>query len=392
MHLPSLIKALGLPQLKVLDATPIRGFAYAFRCETTSSDAVCVHCGKLTSKVHARETIRVRDEGLRRGSVLLVIEKKRFRCVPCQKTFNESIPGIGKGARSTERFRKEIAQASQVFANRKSVATTFSVSTSWVVTISDRQRELERRKKVRPWPKRVGIDEHSFLRNRQTHFLDFVTILVDHGSGQLLDVADGRRLEDVAKVVNARPGAENVQVVTLDLSPAYRETVRALFRNASLVADKFHVHRLFGRYLNEVRLRDLGRKNRSRRAAVVHLPPSRLGDADRTTLEIVKLDFPEVGLAWDLKREIARMYRCNDRFQASRVLLGITDRLGHARQSPLATTLRATLLDWKTEILGYFTHRITNARCEGHNNRCKMIARRAYGYRTYASYRLAVTA
>jgi transposase len=50
--------------------------------------------------------------------------------------------------------------------------------------------------------------------------------------------------------------------------------------------------------------------------------------------------------------------------------------------------LRRTLLSWRTEILNYFDCPITNGRTEGFNNKAKLVKKRAYGYRSFANYRL----
>ena len=94
--------------------------------------------------------------------------------------------------------------------------------------------------------------------------------------------------------------------------------MRSLFPHAMLIADKFHVVRLFGKYLREVRLRDLGKrgKREDRRVAVVHMPRRALSREQKHTLEILKLDFPELGLAYDLRLEIQAIYRLRDRQEA----------------------------------------------------------------------------
>ena len=45
---------------------------------------------------------------------------------------------------------------------------------------------------------------------------------------------------------------------------------------------------------------------------------------------------------------------------------------------------------WRNEILEYFKNRLTNARTEGFNNVAKVVKKRAYGYRSFKTYRLAL--
>ncbi|MFN8370674.1 MAG: transposase [Bacteriovoracaceae bacterium] len=49
------------------------------------------------------------------------------------------------------------------------------------------------------------------------------------------------------------PGRENVKNVIIDLSKNYRKLARELFPNARIIADRFHVIRLFNNILNNYR-------------------------------------------------------------------------------------------------------------------------------------------
>ena len=391
MHHTHIIKTFGLPQLEIEKRIRGKDVALALRCRTTTRDGVCDKCGKLSRTVHAREKITVRDETFRRGAVKLEIVKKRFRCLACGHTFNEFLPGIRKGARSTERFGREIAEASANFQSQKRVCDVFGVSSTFVAAIAKRFQTRKIAEMERRWPKLIGVDEHNFKRDPKTRQVEFVTIFVSHCNGKLFEVMEGRAYENLAPYAKSITGREQVEVVTLDLSGGYRESMRELFPKATLVADKFHVIRLFGKFLRDVRLKELGKrgKREDRRITLVHTPRSQLDSAQRNSLEILKLDFPELGLAYDLRHEIMDIYRHASRQSAKTRYDAMTDRLARYNASELATTLRATLLSWRTEILAYFDTRLTNARCEGHNTKCKLVKRRAYGFKSFESYRRA---
>ena len=57
---------------------------------------------------------------------------------------------------------------------------------------------------------------------------------------------------------------------------------------------------------------------------------------------------------------------------------------------PEIKTLRRTLMRWSEGILQYFKTGHTNARVEGFNRKCKLIQRKAYGFRSFKNYRLRV--
>ena len=55
--------------------------------------------------------------------------------------------------------------------------------------------------------------------------------------------------------------------------------------------------------------------------------------------------------------------------------------------APEFSALDAMFAQWQEEILAYFTHRVTQGVVEGKNNRAKVIARQAYGYRAFPNFR-----
>jgi transposase len=73
--------------------------------------------------------------------------------------------------------------------------------------------------------------------------------------------------------------------------------------------------------------------------------------------------------------------------RAKRALVGLLDRMATSTL-PEIKTLRKTLMKWKNEILNYFATGLTNGRTEGFNNLAKLLQKRAFGFRSFANYRL----
>ena len=84
-----------------------------------------------------------------------------------------------------------------------------------------------------------------------------------------------------------------------------------------------------------------------------------------------------------------KFYRIRGHKRAERALTAITDDLANETLDELKT-FRRTLMLWRTEILNYFKTRVTNARCEGYNNKAKVIKKKAYGFRSFKNYRLRI--
>ena len=166
-------------------------------CEKVSPYEVCPKCATKCTKVYDRVEVTIKDVPLRSRFVILKIKKRRFRCPNCNYLFREPVQGIFKGFRTTQRFRKHLRWCASHFMNLKDVATTLRCSNWLVYKAYYEQVELELRKSKNPWPKTIGIDEHSFLRNQRGRKVDFVTVFVDYSNKRMKDVVLGKSIDDL---------------------------------------------------------------------------------------------------------------------------------------------------------------------------------------------------
>jgi transposase len=123
-----------------------------------------------------------------------------------------------------------------------------------VYTAFYQQIELELRKTNNPWPKTIGIDEHSFIRNVKGAGREFVTVFIDYTNKRMKDVVMGKSLQALksSSIADIKE-RENVKNVVLDLSPTFRSFAQEFFPNAKLIADKFHVVKLMHPLIHELR-------------------------------------------------------------------------------------------------------------------------------------------
>ena len=119
--------------------------------------------------------------------VRLTIRKRRLWCKPCRKPFTEPVPGIRKRARHTERYGRAILRACERYSDLKRVRRDFRCSAGFLYTALYRHLELERRKRLYPWPDVIGLDEDFFGRNKRLRTRDFVSMVVDFRGKRLMD-------------------------------------------------------------------------------------------------------------------------------------------------------------------------------------------------------------
>jgi transposase len=103
----------------------------------------------------------------------------------------------------------------------------------------------------------LGVDEVLFAREGRWRTQVWSTSIVDVGSGQLLDVLEGRSSAGLCDWLAERPEAwrDNVAWATLDLSGPWRAAFDTMLPDAVQVADPFHLVKLANQRLDEVRRR-----------------------------------------------------------------------------------------------------------------------------------------
>lgn len=360
-----------------------------FFCETNTSTIWCPHCGLECFKIHDRRTVHIKDAPLGNKQKILIIKKKRFRCCDCKKVITEKIDGIRKSARLTERFQRNLLYTCTKFASLKDAKKHLRVGNKTLYERNYKQLDLEwRKRKNNPWPKSIGIDEHSFLRNKKYGRREFVTLVVDHNNKRVKEILPSRDIHSLKHQLAYIPGRENVKNITMDLSSIYRSFAREFFPKAKIVADKFHVIRLPNRLLDIYRNKQFKNK-RLRLRNYLLMNSQKMDYWKRREFQEELKKYPELNEIYWVKESIHKMYRCKGRKWASKSLTKLTDKLALSK-IPELKTLRKTLVSWRNEILNYFESRLTNARTEGFNTVCKQLQKRAYGYRSFYNYRLRV--
>jgi transposase len=382
-----LLRRLLLPELKFERSWRSPGTkTVGVEARKVSEMEVCPRCATASTSVYDHRVVTVRDAPLRDMGVRLVVRKRRFSCRPCGRPFTEPVPGIRKGYRTTERYRRSLLWACENFSDLSRVRRAYGCSSGYVYRALYAQLEFERRQRLYPWPSVIGLDEHFFRRGRGG-FRQFVSMVVDYKNRRLFELVEGRTVAEMEAALASIPGRENVRHVVLDMCDPYRSFAQRFFPNAVLVADKFHVLRLLSPAINRHRRLVEGDRRSAALRRLLLCSRYRLDYADRLALDQWLVSHPTLRALYDAKEALHTLYRTRGHGRAKRALTVLTDRLA-AASLPELQTLRRTLMRWRREILAYFATGLTNGRTEGFNNKAKVVKRRAYGYRSFKNYRL----
>lgn len=242
----------------------------------------------------------------------------------------------------------------------------------------DQAREAEDFSDVR----QVGIDETSSKRGH-----NYITLAVDLERSKVLFATEGRdsgTLEAFRTDLEAHGGrAEQIEEISLDMSPAFIKGASEQFPEAELTFDKFHVMKIMNEAVDKVRRAEQKERPELLRSRWVWLKNQQHWTArQRETFEALSL--PKLNLRtarahriklalqefWTLSEHLAEPFLKQWYFWAT-----------HSRLDPVIAAARTIKRHWDG-ILRYFVSRITNGMLEGINSLIQAAKARARGYRS----------
>jgi transposase len=238
---------------------------------------------------------------------------------------------------------------------------------------------------------RLSIDETSFKRGQS-----YVTVIGAPVQRRVIGVEDGR---DVAAVERfsldfekRRGDCNKVKYVSMDMSKVYKSAAALCFPEATVVYDHFHVKKLLLDAMDTVRREEQGRKMARSRSAgkkLLMIPEHRMNVQQRERLQELSREYPKLGRAFRMVKQLDDLYFCQTRLEAESVMRRLTSWMMHSKLEPMKEAA-ASLRRNKEEILAYFEQRMSNAFAEGMNSLIQTAKRKARGYHTFEGYRTAI--
>jgi transposase len=257
----------------------------------------------------------------------------------------------------------------------------------------------------------LGVDEHIWhhcnpIRRGPKEITGIVNLSRD-GKGKtrakLLDLVPGRSGTVYKQWLDLHGDKFKigVKIAALDPFRGYKTAIDDRLQDATSVLDAFHVVKLAGTAVDEVRCRvqqetlgHRGRKNdplygiRTILRSGAEKLSKRQWERFSKAIE-ANLAHEEVFLAWQLAQQIRDAYHqknLNDGLQAA---MNVIEILNDKCPIPEFVRLGKTLKQWKKEYLAYFTtNRTNNGGTEAINGLIELQRRVARGFTNYQNYRL----
>ena len=347
-------------------------------------DHECPQCRTLTNIVHDYRLQRVKDIPFQGKPVRWLLEKRRYRCPLCGKRFYEKNYLLPKFHRITNRMAMLCLNELQYKCSRKDIAQRLGISQSTVA----RWLQLVDYGKPPSLPKVLSIDE--FRGN--TDAGKFQCILTSPKNKTIVDILPDRTAAHILDYLKAFPHREKVKYMVMDMNKEYLKIAQTLFKNATVVIDRFHVVRYCTWALENVRKRVQKsllpdqRKyfKRSRRLLLAHMDS--LSDENKQAVEHMMLFSRDLRESYLLKEAFYRFMRSVDSVEAKRKLREFR-MFAFTADIPEFMPCLTMLKNWEPYILNAFDCPYSNGFTEGINNTIKVIKRVAYGYRSFENFR-----
>lgn len=388
------------------------------------SNFSCIHCGSTDIKVNGYYTRSIRFLNVGSFKTRISYKQRRFECMDCKKTFNESSPLVDKGSTISNQSKVSLLEKTRKKISFTDVAYEFDVSvTTAIKEFKDHIAHY-----------RCGLTEVICLDEFRASTVagEFALIIGDPITGKILDILPSRRQDYIYYYFGSTSveDRQKVKYIVTDLFESYRTICRNLFWSSIHIADRFHWIRLSTEAFNKTRIRIMnsyltlgqqevkGSYNKYTKYANVLKRYYKLLLANRyskedwffdqkqiasyiqkemTNQEIIEycLNFDgDLEIAYEFLQELYKIAKLATYDNAKEKLLEwceAIDACDHKLPELKKTAL--TYKSWINEIVNSFIihpvtkKRLTNGFIEGKNNFVKVIKRTGFGYKDFDTFR-----
>ena len=342
---------------------------------------ICPCCGTVTDRVHDYRMQVIKDVPMARDT-FLHLRKRRYRC-SCGKRFFERNNFLPRYYRVTGRLVAEVIRAFEKLISAKEIGRRFNVSGATAMRyfryVSFKPREL---------PEVISLDEFKGNSGGQK----YNTIVADPKNHKVIDILPNRYENDLIKYFSQFESRKKVKAFVCDMNPHFRQVGKICFKNAVIVADRYHVIRQVYWAMERVRKNEQNRlsagfrKYFKKSRYLLMKPMKNLTDAEADQL----------ALMFEIAPRLANAYRFKNEFLS--VIRSGSSKVGRRRLSAWLMTVEAVDLpefrdctkayhNWFCEILNSMDVPWSNGFIEGCNNKTKVLKRVCFGMPDFRNFR-----
>jgi len=351
----------------------------------------CGRCGTPCTHVHERGVERRwADLPWAGHAVEIEYAPRRLKCTRCDSAAVEWVAWADAYQRQTRRLQQHLAVEA---ASMPVMHVAALHGLSWLTVRRAEEQAIARWEATRPAVplRHVGVDE-KWLGRRHHFEHKYVTVVSNLETGEPVWIGRGRSEETLRHWLLglSREKRSAIQLFAMDLHRAYWNAVDGVhgLEHAAIVHDPFHVMKLAGQMLDELRREVFFRASAEMRAVgtgrrwLLLRAWERLSNQQRTDLKAMLSYNATLARAYQIKEELRLVMHAPDGDAMAKGLDRILRRTQRRDVRPLRR-LHDTLNERYNEIIALAEHRPAVGRIEALNNNWETLVRRARGYRDH---------
>ena len=173
-------------------------------------------------------------------NTLLILDKQRFLCKHCNKTFTASTDVVDYHKQISNDTNLNIKLELMQKGSEKDIAKRNNVSSNHVNRILHQISEDKLVKNNGVLPTVMGIDEFNATKDTTSKM---AFIIVNQDNRNIFDINNSRLSIDIEKYFKrySKQERDKVQFITMDLYKPYYNLMSKLFKNAILISDRYHI-------------------------------------------------------------------------------------------------------------------------------------------------------
>ncbi len=351
---------------------------YRLTVQYDTHEVMCPHCLSMRVSRFGKLAQLYMDLPVHAKRVGLNVQRQRYRCENCGKTFMQSLPDLDEKRAVTKRLLNYIQQES-LKRTFTSVAEDVGLTEKTIRNIFKEHVANLAKTVIFATPEWLGIDELYLLKKPRC-------IITNVKERTVVDLLINRNKPVVRNYLRGLANKEGIQLVTMDMWQPYKEAVMDVIPHAQIIVDKYHIVRMANQSMESVRkVIRAGLTDRQRRTLMHdrHILLRRrfeLKPADTMILQSWTGTFPALGASYDLKESFMDIWQSATRPTAESAYKTWRESIP-AELEPAFKPLTLAMNNWHTEIFAYFNHgSATNAYTEALNGLVKLTNKTGRGY------------
>ncbi len=341
----------------------------------------CSECGSKAHISHDTTKRLVRDLNLAATMVWLNLFYRKVYCPFCKKVRVERQEFVEPYTRVTKRLAHYIHELCKTMTV-KDVAEHLGLDWKTVKNIDKAFLEEEFGKTKYTGVRLLVIDEIAIRKGHR-----YVTVALDHDSGRIIWMGEGRSEETLDSFFTAMPEEvrKGIVAVASDMWKPYLKAIKKWCPGTKVVFDLFHLVKDFNQVIDKIRNEEYRKANEEGKAVLKGTKylllknREHLKDKEAVHLKKVLELNQTLSTTYILKEYLKKIYQPRNIEQANAAL---EEWCSLARESgnPELIRFARKLKRHREGILNHCIYPIHTGKLEGVNNTLKVIKRKAYGY------------